>query len=180
MQDVTAIITSLRKSGRFRLTDTGSNFNFSQLSPSQANLIFWVGIALLLLIMAVIIVQLLPVLQGDPKLGIAKPLSSEQTTKQTWQNLAEELTRQGDYRGACRAWYLALILQLDQDQKVFYQPARTNFEYLQDLAPYPLLQKPLTELIIIYERLWYGEQNGTLEEVKRCQEAVKTAQMLSK
>ncbi|WP_218081083.1 DUF4129 domain-containing protein [Anthocerotibacter panamensis] len=177
MPRVEPLLEELRQSGQFRIRDTPAQFDFPGLSEGQANLIFWVGIGLLVLLIGLMVWQLLPVLRpASRNLAAERPLPAQTDASwQQWTRVAQELTLRSDYRGACRAWYLTLLLWLDQQQQVRYQPTRTNFEYLQDLEPYAHLSAPLTRLIQTYERLWYGNQTGTVQDVRQCQEAVEEA-----
>jgi len=177
MPKVEPILEELRRSGRFRLTDTPSDFN---LTPEQVNVILWGGAGLLVLILGIALYQVWLIWRPTASLSMSPgDLPQSKATWQDWTDQAETLTQQGDYRGASRAWYLSLVFWLDQQKLVNYQPTRTNREYLVDLGDQPQFYQPLRQLISIYEQLWYGKQPGDAKDVDRCKQAVLQARQRS-
>ncbi|ABY36589.1 MAG TPA: DUF4129 domain-containing protein [Chloroflexus aurantiacus] len=74
------------------------------------------------------------------------------------QRLAEAARQAGDLRNAVRYLYLAVLLWLD-DQKILpYQPSLTNREHLQRLQDWPALRDQLLPLMTTFEKTWYGLQ----------------------
>jgi len=139
-------------------------------------LFFWIALTGLILLVGVVILRLLPIFQTQTVIITDTGLPETADPWQRWSEQAQKLTAQEDFRGACRAWYLSLVFWLDQEKQVRYQPTRTNFEYLQELADYPQLQQPLRQLVQIHERLWYGQRSGTAQDAQSCAEAVAQAQ----
>ncbi len=176
MPKIDGILQELRDSGRFRSTQDPSAAPLIDLSPEQATALLVVGTGLLILVLGLLALQLAPLFRKNAAL---KDLPEPAVPVLDWQKLrdqAQALAQQGDFRGSSRAWYLALILWLDSEKRVRYQPTRTNFEYLEDLVDQPQLHVPFARLIKIYERLWYGEQPGTAQDAAQCQEVVTQVQ----
>jgi Domain of unknown function (DUF4129) len=168
--NVELLVDQLRNSGKFQVTeDAPFKFPGLELSPEQATVVFWFGIAALVGVVLLIVVQFLPLFRRNPQISADKPLPSEEATWQQWHTRAEQAMQAGDYRSAAHGWYLSLVLWLDHEKRVRYQPTRTNFEYLQDLTTEPQLQTTLATLIKLYEPLWYGEQPGTAADALACQ-----------
>jgi uncharacterized protein DUF4129 len=69
---------------------------------------------------------------------------------------AETLSMQGDYRNAIRYLYLSSLLVLDEQGLMRYDRARTNREYLRSVSSKPELAKPLSDVIDVFDRVWYG------------------------
>ncbi|WP_287127897.1 DUF4129 domain-containing protein [Candidatus Cyanaurora vandensis] len=175
MPKVEPLLEELRRSGQFRLAETNLDLGGLSLSAQAANIVLWVGLGLGVLWVVLSGVQLWQVF-GPHKVSPATALAPSPITPwQQWTAQAEQLTQSGDYRGACRAWYLSLVLWLDSEQQVKYQPTRTNQEYLQDLQDQPRLREPLSQLVRIHERLWYGNQPGQAKDAQSCAQAVAQA-----
>jgi uncharacterized protein YbgA (DUF1722 family) len=69
---------------------------------------------------------------------------------------AETLSTQGDYRNAIRYLYLSSLLVLDEQGLMRYDRSRTNREYLRSVSSKPELAKPLSDVIDVFDRVWYG------------------------
>jgi hypothetical protein len=69
---------------------------------------------------------------------------------------AQTLSTQGDYRTAIRYLYLSSLLTLDEQGLLRYDRSRTNREYLRSIASKPALAKPLSSVIDLFDRVWYG------------------------
>jgi hypothetical protein len=83
---------------------------------------------------------------------------------------AQALQKQGKYREAARALYLAMIRTLDDKQVVLEQPSRTDGEYRQLLQP--LAQAPACQLLIdTHEQMLFGETQTTAQTVEQLQQA---------
>ena len=101
-----------------------------------------------------------------------RPGPSEEVLRQAaqWWREAQDLARQGDYAGACRALYMAGLIRLNDTQMVPYQASRTDGEYLvcidQETAP-----RPYQLLIRTHERLTFGQVSATEEMYQRCRRA---------
>jgi len=69
---------------------------------------------------------------------------------------AQTLSTQGDYRTAIRYLYLSSLLTLDEQGLLRYDRSRTNREYLRSIASKPALANPLSSVIDLFDRVWYG------------------------
>jgi hypothetical protein len=69
---------------------------------------------------------------------------------------AQALSSQGDYRTAVRYLYLSSLLILDEHGVLRYDRSRTNREYLRSVSSKPELAKPLSDVIDVFDRVWYG------------------------
>jgi hypothetical protein len=69
---------------------------------------------------------------------------------------AQTLSGQGDYRNAVRYLYLSSLLILDEQGLLRYDRSRTNREYLRSVSSKPQLAKPLSDVIDVFDRVWYG------------------------
>jgi hypothetical protein len=69
---------------------------------------------------------------------------------------AQTLSSQGDYRNAVRYLYLSSLLILDEQGLLRYDRSRTNREYLRSVSSKPQLAKPLSDVIDVFDRVWYG------------------------
>lgn len=69
---------------------------------------------------------------------------------------AQALSGQGDYRNAIRYLYLSSLLVLDEQGLLRYDRSRTNREYLRSISSKPELAKQLSDVIDVFDRVWYG------------------------
>lgn len=69
---------------------------------------------------------------------------------------AQALSGEGDYRNAIRYLYLSSLLVLDEQGLLRYDRSRTNREYLRSISSKPELVKPLSDVIDVFDRVWYG------------------------
>ena len=72
---------------------------------------------------------------------------------------AHALSGQGDYRSAIRYLYLSSLLVLDEQGLLRYDRSRTNREYLRSISSKPELAKPLSDVIDVFDRVWYGYES---------------------
>ena len=77
-------------------------------------------------------------------------------TSQGAMQRAQTLSSQGDYRTAVRYLYLSSLLILDEHGVLRYDRSRTNREYLRSISSKPELAKPLSDVIDVFDRVWYG------------------------
>jgi hypothetical protein len=77
-------------------------------------------------------------------------------TSQGAMQKAQSLSNQGDYRNAVRYLYLSSLLILDEHGVLRYDRSRTNREYLRSVSSKPGLAKPLSDVIDVFDRVWYG------------------------
>lgn len=69
---------------------------------------------------------------------------------------AQSLSRGGDYRSAVRYLYLSSLLLLDERGVLRYDRSKTNRETLRSIAGSPELAQPLSEVIEVFDNVWYG------------------------
>ncbi len=62
----------------------------------------------------------------------------------------------GDYRTAVRYLYLSALLLLEEQGQLRYDRALTNREYLRSLSDRPELKRILSEVVEVFDRVWYG------------------------
>jgi Domain of unknown function (DUF4129) len=93
----------------------------------------------------------------------------KQDPAQLWRQ-ADQLGRSGDYLGAVRTIYLAVLALLHQAGFIRYERTRTNGEYADQLRPRALLQRPFLGLTGVFEVKWYGERACASDDYRRCRE----------
>jgi hypothetical protein len=71
---------------------------------------------------------------------------------------AQTLSEAGDYRTSVRFLYLSALLLLEERGVLRYDRSLTNREYLRSLAQQPQLASVLSEVVDVFERVWYGYQ----------------------
>ncbi len=75
----------------------------------------------------------------------------------SWERLAEQFVREGQWRLALRALYLALLVTLHQRGTIRYERERTNGDYVGALAGGPV-REPFARLTLLFDRAWYGNK----------------------
>ena len=92
-----------------------------------------------------------------------------------WLTQAEEWARQGDFRRAFRAVFLAMLLQLDNAELLSYDRARTNGDYLRQLQQ--ARNQPIYALLVSYaaafDARWYGDQPTSQQDYQDIRDAHK-------
>ena len=91
---------------------------------------------------------------------------------------ASEQAAAGDYRMALRYLFLATMLELQDCGLLQLRPGLTNRDYLQLLSEAPLPGESrgradrgaMQELIVSFDRAWYGHQAVDAEEYARCRQ----------
>jgi hypothetical protein len=81
----------------------------------------------------------------------------ESTTATDIEAAARALASRGDYRGAIRKLFVALIYQLDERGLVRLHAEATNREYLALVRGLGTLHPVMTSMTDVFERVWYGE-----------------------
>jgi Domain of unknown function (DUF4129) len=122
--------------------------------------------------------QLALVLQPAWQERRRKPLSGLSETDQTmpvylateYLKQAQAFQKQGKYREAARALYLAMIQTLNEKQVVLEQPSWTDGEYRTLTQRLP--QAPACKLLIdTHEQILFGETQTTAQTVEQLQQA---------
>ena len=123
--------------------------------------LYWTIIALMLLTLAGFLYHILVTIQGafgrhrqvrpankQPPI----PLSSPAVLRRQ----ARELASRGNFAGALRKLYQACLRYLDQHGYLYYHPATTNGEYLQQVYDHPELATHLQPITQAMNRLCYA------------------------
>jgi hypothetical protein len=85
---------------------------------------------------------------------------------------AQSLSRGRDYRAAVRYLYLSSLLLLDERGLLRYDRARTNHEVLRTVSEKPELAQPLSEVIDVFDNVWYGYHELDEERFKHYSDRV--------
>lgn len=87
-----------------------------------------------------------------------------------WLRRAQECQQRGDYAGACRALYMAMIQHLDQAKQLPDQASRTNGEYRLATQTF---EHPQAYCLLIntHERIIFSDAIISSEQFQRCQQA---------
>jgi len=117
----------------------------------------------------------------------ASPLDAEDVNpldlpEQGWIEMAESSLRQGNWRLAMRAFYLASLSWLGRREFITIHPGKTNREYETELRRRTRAAPRMRELfagnVAAYERCWYGMHDPLPEDVmefRRRSDDMKTA-----
>ncbi len=81
---------------------------------------------------------------------------------------AQAAAEAGDWRQAVRKVYIALLHELDRREVLALNPAWTNREYLSAVRAQARLYPAMHELTDRFDRLWYGQHQGSREDYERC------------
>ncbi len=112
-----------------------------------------------------------------PQMPIASPQDRPRHVHE-WLELAQAQQLAGDYAGACRALYMALLYRLQEAGWLRVNPHWTNREYLQELERLfqlgersSTLRRSIQHLFYVHSRSYYGGQPLDLETLATCQAA---------
>lgn len=145
------------------------NIPVSSTAPgeSPASRIAWVLIIILLLaIGGYVLYRVLPFLRGRKRreklrkrerVILGERLAPDTGTEDLLRE-AESLIREGDFRGAIRKGYIALLCELGEKRVIAIEDHKTNRDYLGEVAMRRReLSGPVGVLTRGFERHWYGE-----------------------
>lgn len=112
---------------------------------------------------------------------IQQPLDSDLTSVQEWLQQAVHAQAEGDYAGGCRAFYMALLLRLEETGWIYRDRAFTNQDYLRRLesqwvlkAKPTRLQAAWRQIFQVHEASYYGAASVAPETFQSCQQAYET------
>lgn len=95
-----------------------------------------------------------------------------------WLELAQNLQLAGDYRGACRALYMALLYRLQEAGWLRLQTHWTNGDYLRELEQLfqlgersPAVRRSIQHLFQVHSRSYYGAEAVDDQTLATCQAA---------
>jgi len=93
--------------------------------------------------------------------------AADQLPEHGWSKLGRELIERGEYRLAMRAFYLASLVRLSQQQLIAIARFKSNRDYENELSrrahSYPNLRQRFSDNLRIYERVWYGDHAADRE-----------------
>lgn len=107
-------------------------------------------------------------LQAQPAVNGA--VADPELTATVWLERSRRAQRQGNYRDACRALYMASLQHLHAKDLIRQQSSRTDGEYLQLLQTLPN-PSPYQVLIHTHERLCFSPAEVSAAEFEQCQQA---------
>ncbi len=97
-------------------------------------------------------------------------VQADQLPSDRWQALAHEFLAKGELRLALRAFYLATLASLAQQEMITIAKFKSNRDYERELKRRARAQTELltafSENVTVFENAWYGMHEVTLEIVK--------------
>ncbi|MGF1514381.1 MAG: DUF4129 domain-containing protein, partial [Elainellaceae cyanobacterium] len=94
-----------------------------------------------------------------------------------WLKRSRDWQRQGNYRQACRALYMAMLEQLDEAQQVPRSPSRTDGQYGDCVSSLPQ-SDAYRVLLRVHEQLCFGNVDISADVFQRCQQAYQTIEQV--
>ncbi len=140
---------------------TNLNWDISPSVPENLSTILIIIASLVLI--AIIALVVVTILRGFDKQSRLKEILGEKidetTTPGSLRSKADQLKKQGDYRQAIRYDFIALLFLMHEQTILYLDKAKTNLELSLQLkeANFPG-QKDFSELIAIYNSIWYGHK----------------------
>ncbi len=127
-------------------------------APLLRYLLTGLGVLALVLALAFALKDLLADLVPETELDPVVGAGDENLTSASAMKRAQELSSGGDYRSAVRYLYLSALFLLEERGLLRYDRSLTNREYLRSVAHLPRLAKLLSQVVEIFDRVWYGYQ----------------------
>lgn len=148
---------------------------FEFLTSGIGNILIIAIVALIVILIIVRIVQLKGNIffsKKDKKLGPEQTDElSDEFVPDDWEKVIQDAARAGNYRLAVRHGYRYLLSVLQENDLINYQVAKTNYQYVFELAG-TQLHKPFMQLTRDYEYAWYGGFNIQQERFEAYYEKV--------
>ncbi len=72
------------------------------------------------------------------------------------EDLIEKAIREGNYKLATRWWFLKLLQKLALQEKIVWEPSKTNLDYYFELKG-GQLKEAFANTSLVYEYVWYGD-----------------------
>ncbi len=134
------------------------------------NMITWIIIVIFILILLFVLYKLLMHYRKKETEEVKTLLKIKEGAidSESWLDLARNYAQNAQYRNACRAVYMSLILYLDEKSIIKYDKAKTNLEYLQTVRGKEDIYNPLKLIVTVFEELWYGKHNGSVQDYDQC------------
>ena len=131
-----------------------------------------VGILLIIAILVLIVFRLARFLSRVSKKGRAKESEfSDQPIElgdlEEMQAQAVQLARRGEYRQALILLFRFVLLRLDELGRIKWHPCKTNREILRSADRTTQTHDPLSEMISIFNGIYYGDKNCSSQEFYR-------------
>lgn len=92
----------------------------------------------------------------DPMSALARP-------PEGWSSLADELAARGDFRGAVRSLYLALLSRLHGIGAIDYDPTLSNWDYCRQFRGHREWVPTFKDLTLRFDFVWYGHTEVSRE-----------------
>ena len=96
-------------------------------------------------------------------------LLADRLPEEEWIALSENCAREGDYRAALRALYLANLAWLGRNRWIAIHPGKTNREYELEVRrrarEFPEARALFTVNVASFERAWYGKHAVGTEDI---------------
>ena len=115
-----------------------------------------VGVVVLIIVLVYALRELLGDFAADSAIMHDDHLGDELLTADAALQRAQQFSGEGDYRTAVRYLYLSALLLLEERGLLRYNRSLTNREYLRSLAHQPELATILSDVIGVFDRVWYG------------------------
>jgi hypothetical protein len=136
----------------------------------QASIVGWTFLVVVTALLAFLVWRLLRNLRAHPP-GSRAPLAVSTERRHTaaeWDRDALEREQSGDWRGALRSRYRALIARLGSVGVVEEVPGRTAGEYRAHVrSSRPRAAGPFGEATDLFERAWYGGSPTRRDDTER-------------
>jgi hypothetical protein len=148
--------------------DTGTGLSLPLPGPG---LFIAIGVVLALMVAVYLFVSRerpLP-LAEDGSAPPAKAEDPRDRAPEAWVDAATELAREGRYREALRALYLATLVALDRRQAITFDPTLTNWQYLRQLSGNSM-RSDFRELTRIFDHKWYGKEETVEVDYEVCRQ----------
>jgi Domain of unknown function (DUF4129) len=86
---------------------------------------------------------------------LGEKLAADESSATLFQQ-AESMAREGNFRGAIRKGYIAMLCELGDHKIVRLARHKTNRDYVRDVGQRPELQGDVRDLTSLFENHWYG------------------------
>jgi hypothetical protein len=104
-------------------------------------------------------------------------LLADRLPEEEWIALAERCAREGDYRAALRALYLANLAWLGRNEWIAIHPGKTNREYEMEVRrrarEFPDARALFAVNVASFERAWYGKHGVGAEDLDAFRERLR-------
>jgi len=108
-------------------------------------------------------------------------LLADRLPEEEWIALAESRARDGDYRAALRALYLANLAWLGRHEWIAIHPGKTNLEYELEVKrrarEFPEARALFAVNVASFERAWYGKHSVSAEDTDAFRQRLRQIKM---